>query len=76
MINVSNEFKQAMKTRTDFTQTAKITFTDGKILNLTQSDFTVSNNSVTDGAGSNSFPLGVAIEKTIQIELMNDDDHL
>ena len=76
MINVSNEFKQAMKTRTDFTQTAKITFADGKVLNLTQSDFTVSNNSVTDGAGSNSFPLGVAIEKTIQIELMNDDDHL
>ena len=76
MINVSREFKEAMKTRTDFTETAEITFTDGPILSLTQSDFTVSGNSITDGAGSNSFPLGVAIEKSITVELINDDDHL
>ena len=65
-----------MKNRTDFTETAEITFKDGKTLSLTQGDFTVSNNGITDGAGSSSFPLGVAVEKSIQIELMNDDDHL
>lgn len=76
MINVSREFKEAMKTRTDFTETAEITFADGQILSLTQSDFTISGNGITDGAGSNSFPLGVAIEKSIAVELINDDDHL
>lgn len=76
MINVSREFKETMKNRTDFTETAEITFKDGKTLSLTQSDFTVSNNGITDGAGSSSFPLGVAVEKSVQIELMNDDDHL
>lgn len=76
MINVSREFKEAMKNRTDFTETAEITFKDGKTLSLTQGDFTVSNNGIIDGAGSSSFPLGVAVEKSVQIELMNDDDHL
>ena len=76
MINVSREFKEAMKNRTDFTETAEIAFKDGKTLSLTQSDFTVSNNGIVDGAGSSSFPLGVAVEKSVQIELMNDDDHL
>ena len=76
MIQVSKEFKEAMKTRTDFTESAEISFADGRKLLLSQSDFTMSNNGITDGAGSSSFPLGVAVEKSIQIELMNDDDHL
>ena len=76
MINVSREFKEAMKTRTDFTETAQITFADGRALSLTQSDFTVSGNGITDGAGSSSFPLGVAVEKSVRVELMNADDHL
>lgn len=76
MIQVSKEFKEAMKTRTDFTESAEIAFTDGRTLSLTQNDFTMSNNGITDGAGNSSFPLGVAVEKSIQIELMNNDDHL
>lgn len=76
MINVSREFKQVMKTRTDFTETAEITFADGRTLSLTQSDFTVSGNGITDGAGNSSFPLGVAVEKSVRVELMNADDHL
>lgn len=76
MINVSREFKEAMKTRTDFTETAEITFADGRALSLTQSDFTVSGNGITDGAGSSSFPLGVAVEKSVRVEMMNADDHL
>ena len=76
MINVSREFKEAMKTRTDFTETATITFSDGQTLSLTQHDVTMSGNGITDGAGSSSFPLGAVVEKAIHMELMNADDHL
>lgn len=76
MINVSSEFKTLMETRTDFRENADITLTDGTVLNLSESDFTISNNSITDGAGANTFPLGVAVCRGIQIELANQDDHL
>lgn len=74
MINVSKEFRTLMKERTDFKENAEITFADGTIIELSEKDFTVSNNSVVDSAGSNGIPLGVALCRSIQIELMNDDD--
>lgn len=73
MINVSNEFWELMQERTDFKENAEITLTDGTVLELDESVFTISNNSVTDAAGANSIPLGVAIARSIQIEIMNDD---
>lgn len=76
MINVTNEFKELMKTRTDFKENAQITFADGSTLNLSEDDFSMSNNGVVDSAGANSIPLGCAICRNIQIELLNDDDHL
>lgn len=76
MIYVSSEFKEQMELRTDFKEQAEVTFLDGTKLSLTENDFTVSNNSLTDGAGSSGLPLGTAIQRQIQIELMNDDDHL
>lgn len=76
MINVTNEFKELMKTRTDFKENAQIMFTDGSTLNLSEDDFSMSNNGVVDSAGANSIPLGCAICRNIQIELLNDDDHL
>lgn len=76
MIYVSSEFKEQMELRTDFKEQAEVTFLDGTKLSLTENDFTVSNNSLTDGAGSSGLPLGAAIQRQIQIELMNDDDHL
>ena len=76
MIHVSSEFREQMEVRTDFKEQAEVTFLDGTKLSLTENDFTVSNNSITDGAGSNGLPLGAAIQRQIQIELMNDDDHL
>lgn len=76
MIHVSSEFREQMEMRTDFKEQAEVTFLDGTKLSLTENDFTVSNNSITDGAGSNGLPLGAAIQRQIQIELMNDDDHL
>lgn len=63
-----------MKTRTDFCENATITFDNGDTLELTEADFSVGNNKYTDAAGSNSLPLGVAIGRTIQIDLYNGDD--
>lgn len=73
MINVSKEFARLMNTRTDFKQNAEIALADGTVLELTEKDFTIDNNSVTDGADSNGIPLGVAVCRSIQIEIMNDD---
>lgn len=74
MISVSTEFKKTMADRTNFMESAKITLANGDILNLAEKDFTVTNNSVSDGAGSSGFPFGVAVGKSIQIEIMNDED--
>lgn len=76
MINVSNEFKNLMNERTDFMEKAEVTLSDGTVLNFDENDFTLSNNYYAEGSEANSIPLGVAICCTIQIELMNDDDHL
>ncbi len=72
MINVSNEFKETMKLRTDFKENATIELADGTVLELTEKDFTISNNKVVDGASESKIPLGVAICRNIQIEIMND----
>jgi hypothetical protein len=76
MINASKEFRSTIKNRTNFIETAKITFKDGRVLNLNQEDFSISGNTVSDSAGSSSFPLGVAVGKIIHIEIFNDDNHL
>lgn len=74
MINVSNEFRQLMGKQTDFKENADITFSDGTVIELKEKDFTVSNNNIVDASDTNGIPLGVAICRNIQIELMNDDD--
>ena len=74
MINVSNEFNKLMNKRTDFKENAEIKFADGSFLELSEKDFTVSNNNIVDASESNGIPLGVAVCRNIQIELMNDDD--
>ncbi len=76
MINVSNEFRDRMKQRTDFRCHAVIAFADGSELTVPESGFTIGGNSITDGAGADGLPLGVAIGRSIHLSLMNDDDHL
>lgn len=76
MINVSSGFKQLMKQRTDFKENAEITLVNGTVLSLTEKDFCISGNSIVDGAGSSSFPIGVAIQRYAELELDNHDDHL
>lgn len=76
MINVSSEFKTLMSERQDFKEYAEVTLANGTVLELTEDDFTTTNNSLVDSAGANSIPLGVALSRNAQLEIMNDDDHL
>ena len=76
MINVSNEFKTLMSERQDFKEYAEVTLANGTVLELTEDDFSIDNNSLVDSAGANSIPLGVALSRNVQLEIMNDDDHL
>ena len=63
-----------MNVRTDFKENAEITFADGTVLELAEKDFTVSNNNVTDASETSGIPLGVAVCRNIQIEIINDDE--
>ena len=76
MINVSNEFKEIMSERQDFKEYAEVTLANGTVLELTEDDFSIDNNSLIDAAGANTIPLGVALSRNVQLEIMNDDDHL
>lgn len=74
MINVSNEFKELMQTRTDFKEYAEVTFASGSKITLDESQFTMTNNSITDGAALSAVPIGVAIQKIVQLEILNDQE--
>lgn len=74
MINVSKEFQILMNERTDFKQNAEITFANGANMSLSEKDFMISNNNVVDASSTNGIPLGIALCRSIQIELINDDD--
>lgn len=76
MINVSDEFKQLMTERQDFKCNAEVTLANGTVLPLGEDDFSINNNSLVDSAGANTIPLGVALSRNVQLEIMNDDDHL
>ena len=76
MINVSDEFKQIMDERQDFKCNAEVTLANGTVLPLGEDDFSIDNNNLVDSAGANTIPLGVALSRNVQLEIMNDDDHL
>ena len=76
MIHVSSEFKEIMMQRQDFKENAEVTFSDGTVLHMEEKDFSITNNSVVDSADANAVPIGAAICRNIQMELLNEDDHL
>lgn len=71
---VSNDFKRTMERRRDFYCTADIVFLDGTKKQLKKSDFVLSGNSYSEGASSNSIPLGIVASRKIELSLMNYDD--
>lgn len=74
MINVSSGFKSQMNNSRNFVPVAEITLTDGSTLTLTEDELSSANNSIVDGAGVSSFPVGVAVQKYITLEFLNPDD--
>lgn len=60
---------------TKYTCAAVITFSDNTTKTLSESDFATGNNGFVDGAGANVFPLGLAIARSISIEILNDGSY-
>lgn len=73
MINVSTQLKKESLTNRNYYVTANVTLSDGTTLKLGKKDFFLSGNSLVDSADSGDFPVGVAIEKTASLSLVNDD---
>lgn len=60
--------------RNNFYVTANCILANGTSLTLTKDDFYLSGNGYVDASDSSDFPLGVAVEKTSTLTLVNDDD--
>lgn len=73
MINVSTQLKKESITNRNYYVTANVTLSNGATLKLDKKDFYLSGNSLVDSADSGDFPVGVAIEKTASLSLVNDD---
>lgn len=75
MTNVSTQLKKESLTNRNYYVTANVTLSNGATLKLGKKDFYLSGNSLVDSADSGDFPVGVAIEKTASLSLVNDDGH-
>lgn len=73
MINVSTQLKKESLTNRNYYVTANVTLSNGTTLKLGKKDFYLSGNNLVDSADSGDFPVGVAIEKTASLSLVNDD---
>lgn len=73
MINVSTQLKKESLTNRNYYVTANVTLSNGATLKLGKKDFYLSGNSLVDSVDSGDFPVGVAIEKTASLSLVNDD---
>lgn len=60
--------------RNNFYVTANCVLANGTSLTLTKDDFYLNGNGYVDASDSSDFPLGVAVEKTSTLTLVNDDD--
>ncbi len=73
MINVSTQLKKESLANRNYYVTANVTLSNGTTLELGKKDFYLSGNSLVDSADSGDFPVGVAVEKTASLSLVNDD---
>ena len=74
MIQVSQAFIDRMNTYTDFRNKAEIYLSDGTTLTLNSTKFNLTGNSLDDAGGVNTLPLGVAICRTISLNIDNSDE--
>lgn len=73
MINVTEQLKTESISNRNYYVTANATLADGTKLTLEKKDFYLAGNGIVDSADSGDFPVGVAIEKTATLSLVNDD---
>lgn len=73
MIHVTPQFKEESVANRKYYVTAKVTLANGETLELKKNDFYLAGNCIVDSADSSDFPVGVAIEKTATLSLVNDD---
>lgn len=73
MINVTNQLKTESLLNSNYYVTANVVLRDGTILSLEKEDFYLDGNGIVDSSDSGDFPVGVAIEKTATLALVNDD---
>ncbi|MBR2716428.1 MAG: hypothetical protein IKD79_01665 [Oscillospiraceae bacterium] len=73
MIHVSDAFRAAMASRRNFTRTAAVTLADGTELTLENDEFTIAGSGYADSAGGGTLPVGAALCRTAQLELVNSD---
>ena len=74
MINVTNQLKTESLLNSNYYVTANAVLRDGTALSLEKEDFYLDGNGIVDSSDSGDFPVGVAIEKTAALALVNDDD--
>lgn len=74
MINVTNQLKTESLLNSNYYVTANAVLRDGTILSLGKEDFYLDGNGIVDSSDSGDFPIGIAIEKTATLALVNDDD--
>lgn len=74
MINVSNQLLKESEDNQGYYVTANVTLADGTKLTLNKEDFYLDGNGIVDSADSSSFPVGVSIEKTATLSLVNDEN--
>lgn len=74
MINATNQLKTESLLNSNYYVTANAVLRDGTILSLGKEDFYLDGNGIVDSSDSGDFPIGVAIEKTATLALVNDDD--
>jgi hypothetical protein len=74
MINVTNQLKTESLLNSNYYVTANAVLRDGTTLKLEKEDFYLDGNGIVDSSDSGDFPVGVAIEKTATLALVNDDD--
>lgn len=74
MINVTNQLKTESLLNSNYYVTANVVLRDGTTLSLEKEDFYLDGNGIVDSSDSGDFPIGVAIEKTATLALVNDGD--
>lgn len=74
MLNTSKEFREQAGISRSFYVTANCTLSDGTAVPIEKKDFYLSGNGIVDSSDSSEFPLGLAIEKTATLSLVNDKD--